>query len=85
MFMKIAQAAGMYMLMQFAMKQFMPKAQTTSTVTDAEGNTVQVPANTGNVPLYQLRPDRLDDGAIYSQIPRRSLPYGRRTASWTSS
>ncbi|KAH8888851.1 cleft lip and palate transmembrane 1 [Thozetella sp. PMI_491] len=71
------QMAAMYMFVQFAMKQFMPKPQTTTTTTtttDSEGNTIQVPANTGEVPPYQLRPDRLDEGAVYNQIPQRIVP-----------
>lgn len=74
MFMKIAQVVGMYLLMQFAMKQFAPKPQTTNAVTDAEGNTVQVATVSGDVPAYHLRPERLDEGAVYNDIPQNIVP-----------
>jgi hypothetical protein len=72
-FMKLFQMAAMYMLVQFAIKQFGPK-QNTQTVTDADGKTVQVTPNTGDIPPYLLRPRTLDAGAMYNQIPQRIAP-----------
>lgn len=56
------------------MNQFMGKKQTTTTVKDAEGNVVQVPANSADIPPYLQRPRHLDEGAIYNQIPQRIAP-----------
>lgn len=72
--MKIAQAVAMYVAMQFLMKQFTGSGKTTQTVTDAEGKAVQIPGNTGDIPAYQLRPQTLDEGAVYNQIPQRIAP-----------
>jgi hypothetical protein len=41
---------------------------------DPSGNEVVVPANTGDIPPYAARPDNLDEGAIYNQIPHRIAP-----------
>ena len=60
------------MAMQFAMKQFMggPK---TATVRDANGNTAQV-VTSSQVPPYSERPEHLNDGASYNQIPQMVAP-----------
>lgn len=63
----------MYFGMQFAMKQFMP-AQQSKTVTDASGKAVQVPANTGEVPPFALRPTTLDEGATWNSVPQKIAP-----------
>lgn len=64
----------MYFGMQFAMKAFMPAPQQSKTVTDASGNSVTVPANTGDVPAYALRPSKLDEGATWNPIPQKIAP-----------
>lgn len=64
----------MYFGMQFLTKQFMPSPQQSQTVTDASGNTVQVPANTGDIPPYALRPAKLDEGATWNPIPQKIAP-----------
>jgi len=64
----------MYMAIQFLMKQILPQKQTNTTAKDAQGNTVQVPANNGPIPPYQMRPHTLDDGATYNAIPQRLAP-----------
>ncbi|KAI1853603.1 hypothetical protein JX265_004065 [Neoarthrinium moseri] len=73
--MKIVQGVAMYYGVQLLMKQFVGgnKAQTTE-VTDATGNVVQVPANTGPIPPYEMRPKTLDEGATYNSIPQRLAP-----------
>jgi hypothetical protein len=73
---KIVQGVLMYVGMQMLIKQFMGgnKAQTTKEVTDDAGNVVKVPANTGSIPAYQLRPKTLDEGAVYARIPSRIAP-----------
>ncbi|KAH8205205.1 hypothetical protein TruAng_000617 [Truncatella angustata] len=75
-FYKIAQALLMWFGVQMIMKQFMGgnKAQTTTQVKDAEGNVVEVPANTAAIPAYQARPKSLDEGAVYARIPERIAP-----------
>ncbi|KAI0470817.1 cleft lip and palate transmembrane 1 [Xylariaceae sp. FL0804] len=77
MFMKIAQGLLIWFGMQMLMKQFTggssSKSQTVN-VKDAEGNVVKAPANTGDIPPYQLRPTSLDDGATYNPVPQRLAP-----------
>lgn len=72
--MKIAQAVAMYAVMQLLMRQFTGGKPAVQTTTDADGKTVQVPANTGNIPAYLLRPKTLDEGASYSPMPQRVAP-----------
>lgn len=52
----------------------MPAAQQSKTFTDATGQSVQVPVNTGDIPAYALRPSKLDDGAQWNPIPQRIAP-----------
>ncbi|KAI0884438.1 cleft lip and palate transmembrane 1 [Annulohypoxylon maeteangense] len=75
MLVKIAQGLAMWFGMQLLMKQFTGgnNAQT-ATTKDASGNVVQVPANTGDIPAYQLRPSSLDEGAVWNPIPQRLAP-----------
>jgi hypothetical protein len=61
---------------QMLMKQFMgggnqPQKATTK---DADGNVMQISANTGDIPAYQLRPATLDPGATFNRIPQRLAP-----------
>ncbi|XDG02005.1 hypothetical protein ABKA04_001620 [Annulohypoxylon sp. FPYF3050] len=72
---KIVQGLAIWFGMQLLMKQFTGgnNAQT-ATTKDASGNVVQVPANTGDIPAYQLRPSNLDEGASWNPIPQRLAP-----------
>ncbi|KAI5865548.1 cleft lip and palate transmembrane 1 [Durotheca rogersii] len=72
---KIIQGVAIWMGVQLLMKQFAGgnKAQT-ATTTDAAGNTVEIPAGTGAIPAYQLRPAALDEGAVWNPIPQRLAP-----------
>ncbi|KAI2470294.1 cleft lip and palate transmembrane 1 [Annulohypoxylon bovei var. microspora] len=72
---KIVQGLAIWFGMQLLMKQFTGgnNAQT-ATTKDTSGNVVQVPANTGDIPAYQLRPSSLDEGAVWSPIPQRLAP-----------
>ncbi|KAI1332059.1 cleft lip and palate transmembrane 1 [Xylariaceae sp. FL0255] len=76
MFSKIAQGVLIWFGVQMLMKQFIGgnTPQTTTTTTDAQGNVVQVPANTGDIPAYPLRPSTLDEGATYNRVPQRLAP-----------
>ncbi|KAK3945034.1 cleft lip and palate transmembrane protein 1-domain-containing protein [Diplogelasinospora grovesii] len=74
MFMKIFQMVAMYVAMQFVMKQFTGGQKATTEVKDAEGNVVQVPANSGKIPPFALRPQTLDEGAVYNSIPQMIAP-----------
>ena len=74
MVMRIVQGIAMWMLMQFVMKQFMGAGKQTAEVKDAQGNVVQVPANTGKIPPYASRPSRLDEGAVYNPMPQMIAP-----------
>jgi hypothetical protein len=72
---RIGSAVAMYVAMQFLTKQFMGGSTTPkATVSDADGKTVAVPTNTGNIPPYLMRPDHLDEGAVYNQIPQKIAP-----------
>ena len=71
---KILQGVAMYIGVQLLVKQFTSPKQTTATVKDASGNVVQVPASTGEIPPYLLRPQELDEGAVYNSIPQRLAP-----------
>lgn len=70
---KILQGVAVWYGMQMVTKQFMSKPQTTE-VKDASGNIVKAPANTGDIPAFQLRPKSLDEGAVYNSIPQRIAP-----------
>ncbi|KAI0977222.1 cleft lip and palate transmembrane protein 1-domain-containing protein [Xylaria arbuscula] len=78
-FSKLVQGVLIWVGIQMLMKQFVgggnqPKPATATTTSDAAGNIVQIPANTGDIPAYQLRPATLDPGATYSRIPQRVAP-----------
>lgn len=61
--------------MQLVMNQFMnKKTPATTSVTDATGTIVTLPANTGAIPPFLARPDSLDEGAVYNPIPQRVAP-----------
>ncbi|RYP79957.1 hypothetical protein DL770_006432 [Monosporascus sp. CRB-9-2] len=74
MFMKIGQGILLWWGMNTVMKQFTGGNKPQATVEDAAGNVVQVPANTGAIPPYHLRPKTLDEGAVYNSIPQRLAP-----------
>jgi hypothetical protein len=79
---KIIQGVVMWYGIQMVMKQFMgTKAPTTTEVKDASGAIVQVPANTGEIPAYLLRPQSLDEGAVYNPMPQRIAPIWPSDAS----
>jgi hypothetical protein len=69
-----AQGIAIFFAMQFIMNQFMGKKETTTTVTDASGQSITVPANTGEIPPFEARPDNLDEGAVYNPVPQRIAP-----------
>lgn len=72
---KMAQGLVMYFGMNFVMKQFMGSKQQTTITTDENGQAVQVPvATVGDIPAFSARPQQLDEGAIYNQIPQRVAP-----------
>ncbi|KAI1800456.1 cleft lip and palate transmembrane 1 [Daldinia bambusicola] len=73
---KIVQGLAIWIGMQLLMRQLTGGSNKTQTATvnDASGNTVQVPANNGEIPPYQLRPQTLDEGAVWSPIPHRLAP-----------
>ncbi|KAF3771041.1 cleft lip and palate transmembrane 1 [Cryphonectria parasitica EP155] len=71
---RLVWGATLYFGMQFVMKQFMPAPQQSKTVTDANGQAVQVPTNTGDVPAYALRPNKLDEGATWNPVPQKIAP-----------
>ncbi|KAL2021208.1 hypothetical protein VTK56DRAFT_7395 [Thermocarpiscus australiensis] len=70
-FMKVVQGIAMYMALQFVMKQFIGGGQTTTTLRTANGNLVEV---SSQVPPYSERPTRLNEGAVYNQVPQFVAP-----------
>lgn len=57
------------------MGQFMGKKEpATTTMTDASGTVVTVPANNAPIPPFNARPNHLLEGAIYNPIPQRMAP-----------
>ncbi|KAI0865803.1 cleft lip and palate transmembrane protein 1-domain-containing protein [Xylaria cubensis] len=75
-FSKIAQGVIIWFGIQMLMKQFTGGGNQpqTATTKDSDGNIVQIPANAGVIPAYQLRPSTLDEGATYNRIPQRLAP-----------
>ncbi len=65
---------AIYIGIQFVMKQFMSPSTDVASAPDADGNVIKVPANTGSIPPYQLRPAGLDEGATYNPVPLRLAP-----------
>jgi hypothetical protein len=69
------QGIAIFIGVQFVMKQFMgAKGPQTTTVTDASGAVIEVPANTADIPPFHARPDTLADGAVYNSVPQRIAP-----------
>jgi hypothetical protein len=69
------QGIAIFMAIQFFMGQFMGKSKpATTTMTDASGAVITVPANTGPIPPFEARPNSLDDGAVYNPLPQRIAP-----------
>ncbi|KAF7897740.1 uncharacterized protein EAF01_008706 [Botrytis porri] len=69
------QGIAIFVGMQFLMKQITGnKGPATTTSTDASGLVMNVPANNGEIPPYHARPDKLDEGAVWSPIPQRIAP-----------
>lgn len=70
------QGIAIFVGMQLLMKQITGNkgTATTTTTTDASGAVMNVPANNGEIPPYYARPDKLDEGAVWSPIPQRIAP-----------
>lgn len=54
--------------------KFMNKTPAAVTTTDASGVTMQVPANTADIPPFAMRPDSLNEGATWNPVPQRIAP-----------
>lgn len=71
------QGIAIFMMIQFLMGQageWMGGKSKTTTTTDASGAVVTIPANTGAIPPFEARPNKLDDGAVYNPLPQRIAP-----------
>jgi hypothetical protein len=69
------QGLAIFFAVQFVMNQFTGKKNGAAvTTTDASGAVITIPANTGPIPPFLARPDRLNDGAIYNPVPQRIAP-----------
>ena len=54
---------------------YLAKSQTGIETKDPRtGEIITIPDNIGDVPAFQLRPDKLNDGAIYRRIPKNVAP-----------
>jgi hypothetical protein len=67
----LIQGVAIFLAVQFVTSQFMGKKPATVTMKDASGNMVTMPPNTGDIPLYEARPESLNEGAMYNPIPQR--------------
>ena len=69
------QAIAMFIGIQFVMSQLMgKKSPPTTSITDASGTVIQVPANTAEIPPFLARPNSLAEGTVYNPIPQRIAP-----------
>lgn len=71
---KLMLGGTLYFGMNMLMNNLFQKNQSGTQVKDADGNVVSVPANTEEIPPYLFRPKTLNEGATYSQIPRKLAP-----------
>ena len=53
---------------------YFAKNQNGIQVASPSGNLITVPANTEGIPAYLLRPERLNEGAVYRKVPRKVAP-----------
>ncbi|CAI6096330.1 unnamed protein product [Clonostachys chloroleuca] len=64
-----------YFGLNIFLNQAFSKSQTTVTRTDPKtGEKIQVASNTGEIPPFQLRPKKLDEGAQYQAFPTKIAP-----------
>lgn len=73
----VVQSIGIFMLIQFAMKQFMPASTTPAATTPATpGSPLPAVAsvNTGPIPAYINRPHQMHADAQYNPIPQNIAP-----------
>lgn len=71
---KLMIGAAFYFGVNFFLNWVNQKSQTGVTVTDANGNKIVIPSNTGDIPAYELRPAKLDEGATFSLVPEKVAP-----------
>ena len=74
----VVQSIGIFMLIQFAMKQFLPQQQSSSVAPSSSGGSTGAPAvpsiNTGPIPAFVNRPSQLHADAQYNPIPQKIAP-----------
>jgi len=71
----VVQSIGIFMLIQFAMKQFLPQQQTATPAPSSGSGTPAVPSiNTGPIPAFVDRPSQLHVDAQYNPIPQKIAP-----------
>ncbi|OHE95404.1 cleft lip and palate transmembrane protein 1 [Colletotrichum orchidophilum] len=71
---KLLLGGSLYFGMNMLMNNMFQKTQSGTQVKDSDGKVINVPANTEDIPPYLLRPKELDEGATWSQIPRKLAP-----------
>jgi hypothetical protein len=72
----VVQSIGIFMLVQFAMRQIMPGQQSTASVSTDSGSAGAVAPSikTGPIPAFQDRPAQYDPEARYTLIPQSIAP-----------
>jgi hypothetical protein len=74
----VVQSIGIFMLIQFAMKQFLPSqsagADSTSSPSSSSGGNAIASVNTGPIPAFSVRPVQLHPDAQYNPIPQTIAP-----------
>ena len=68
----VVQSVGIFLLIQFATKQFFGQGPATGAADPAHG--AVVPNTKVSIPAFENRPDRFDDGAVRSLIPQNIAP-----------
>lgn len=53
---------------------YFAKDQNGVQVAGPSGDLITVPGNTDDIPAYLLRPEHLDEGAVYRKVPKKAAP-----------
>lgn len=73
-FTRLALGAAGYFLLNIFLSWYFAKEQYGIQVTGPSGDLITVPANTEGIPAYQLRPEKLNEGAVYRRVPKKVAP-----------
>ncbi|KAF1967365.1 cleft lip and palate associated transmembrane protein 1 [Bimuria novae-zelandiae CBS 107.79] len=70
----LVQSVGIFLLIQFASKQFFGQAPATGGASDPAKSGAVVPNTKVSIPAFENRPSQFNDGAIRSAIPQNIAP-----------